>query len=71
MEREKEVRVLTVQNSTIWYISLIYAAVGLYNTHSLNGVFSPKVPMYKNSKSVCIPSPKYCLYTHVSKFMKQ
>ena len=50
--------------------TIIYAAVGLYDTHSLNA-FSPEVPMYKNSKTVCIPSPKYCLYTYVSKFMKQ
>ena len=52
------------------FLTLIYAAVGLYDTHNLNG-FSPKVPMYKNSETVCIPSPKYCLYTNVSKFMKQ
>ena len=32
---------------------------------------SPKVPMYKNSETICIPSPKYCLYTYVFKFMKQ
>ena len=28
--------------------TLIYTAVGLYDTHSLYG-FSPKVPKYKNS----------------------
>ena len=33
--------------------------------------FSPKVPMYKNSETVCIPSPKYCLSTYIFKFMKQ
>ena len=33
--------------------------------------FSPKFPMYKNSETVCIPSPKYCLYTYIFKFMKQ
>ena len=27
--------------------------------------FSPEVPMYKNSKTVCIPSPKYCLYMYI------
>ena len=37
--------------------TLIYAAVGLYDTHSLNG-FSPKVPIYKNSETICIPGPK-------------
>ena len=33
--------------------------------------FSPKVLMYKNSETVCIPRPKYCLYTYVFKYMKQ
>ena len=33
--------------------------------------FSPKVPMYKNSETDCVPSPKYCLYTYVFKFGKQ
>ena len=42
---------------TIWYSQLWMA-------------FSPKVPMYKNSETACIPSPKYCLYTYVYKFMK-
>ena len=51
-------------------LTLIYAAVGLYDIHSLNG-FSPLVPMYKNSETVCIHSPKCCLYTYVSKFIKQ
>ena len=51
-------------------LTLIYAAMGLYDTPSLNG-FSPKVPMYKNSRTVCIPIPKNCLYTYLSKFMKQ
>ena len=39
--------------------TLIYAAVGLYDTHthSLNG-FSPKVPIYENSETICIPGPK-------------
>ena len=43
---------------TIWYSQLWMA-------------ISPKVPMYKNSETLCIPSPKYCLYTYVFKFMKQ
>ena len=43
-------------------LTLIYAAVGLYDTHSLKA-FSPKVPMCKNSETVCIHSPTYCLYT--------
>ena len=34
--------------------------------------FSPKVPMYKNSETICISySPKNCLYTYVFKCMKQ
>ena len=43
---------------TIWYSQLWMA-------------FSPKVPMYENSETICIPSPKYCLYTYVFKFKKQ
>ena len=33
--------------------------------------FSPKVPKYKNSETVCFPSSKYSLYSYVSKFMKK
>ena len=40
-----------------------------YSQHWM--AFSPKVPMYTNSETICIPSPKYCLYTYVFKFMKQ
>ena len=43
---------------TIWYSQLWMA-------------ISPKVPMYKNSETICIPSPKYCFYTYAFKFMKQ
>ena len=50
-------------------LTFIYAAVGLYDTNGM--AFSPKDPMYKNSETVCIPSPKYFLYTYVFKFMKQ
>ena len=32
---------------------------------------SPKVPVYKNSETIFIPSPKYCFSTSVFKFMKQ
>ena len=52
------------------FLTLIYAAMGLYDTHSLKD-FSPKVPLYKNSETVFIPSPKYCFYTYVAEFMKQ
>ena len=33
--------------------------------------FSPKAPMYKNSETIFIHIPKYCLYKYVFKFMKQ
>ena len=33
--------------------------------YSQRMTFSPKVPMYKNCENVCIPCPKYCLYTYV------
>ena len=43
------------------FLTLIYAAVG-YMILTVGMAFSPKVPMYKNNETVCIPSLKYCLY---------
>ena len=39
-----------------------HGTMSLYNTPSF---------VYKNSETICIPSPRHCLYTHVFKFMKQ
>ena len=52
-------------------LTLIYVAVGLYDTHSFEWPNLLKVPMYKNSETICIPSPKHCLSIYAFKFMKQ
>ena len=49
-------------------LTLIYVAVGL---HELWISISPKVPMHKNSETIWIPSPKYCLSKYDFKCMKQ
>ena len=41
--------------------ALIYmAVVALYDTHRFEWPFLQK---YKNIETICIPNPKYCLYT--------
>ena len=51
--------------------TLIYLAVGLYDTHSFEWLFLLKSLCTKNSETICITSPKYCLSTYAFKFMKQ
>ena len=44
------------------FVTLIYTAVGLYDTHCLNGLFSwSSYCMYKNNETICITGSKYCI----------
>ena len=55
------------------HLTLIYVALGpgtLWHSQIWMAI-SPKVPMYKNSETICIPCPMYCLLTYAFKFIKQ
>ena len=55
--------------SFTWQWDLV--GLHVYDTHALNGHFSKSsYVLYKNNEAICIPSPKYCLSTHVFKLMK-